>query len=215
MASEGIQLLTVDGAVAVLLLVGLVGADVLSGHAHVLVEAGSIPQSIVDHGIDQLALAHGSAHAVAVAALHHSEGSHVHVLHTASNHDVGIAGLDHLSGHVHAVQAGTANNVHGHSGGLDGQASLQSGLTGNVLAQTGLDNAAHVHMVNLLGLHAGAVQSFLDHDGAQLSSGHICQSTAELANSSTAGAGQNNLFHWGNLLKFLIHILHTLYTNRV
>ena len=195
MEGKLVQLLTADGVVAVLLLVGLVGADVLGGHAHVHVEAGGIPQSVVDHRVDQLALAHGGAHAVAVAALHHGERSHVHVLHAACNDDVGIAGLDHLGSHVDAVQTGAADDVDGDGGGLDGQAGLQGSLTSDVLAQTGLDDAAHVDMVDLLRLNVGAVQSLLDDDGAQLSSGDIGEGAAELANGSTAGAGDDDLFH--------------------
>ena len=195
MEGKLVQLLTADGVVAVLLLVGLVGADILGGHAHVHVAAGGIPQSVVDHRVNQLALAHGVAHAVAVAALHHGEGSHVHVLHTAGNHDVGIAGLDHLSSHVDAVQTGAADHVDGDSGNLDGQTGLQGSLTGNVLAQTGLNDTAHVDLVDLLGLDMGAIQRLFDDDGAQLSGGDIGEGAAELANGSTAGAGDDDLFH--------------------
>ena len=159
------------------------------------VEAGGIPQSVVDHRVDQLALAHGGTHAVAIAALHHGKRGHVHVLHAAGNHDVGIAGLDHLGSHVDAVQTGAADDVDGDGGGLDGQAGLQGSLTSDVLAQTGLDDAAHVDMVDLLRLDIGAVQSLLDDDGAQLSGGDIGEGAAELANGSTAGAGDDDLFH--------------------
>ena len=44
------------------------------------------------------------------------------------------------------------------AGVVDGQAGLQGGLTGDVLAQTGLDDAAHVHVIDLLRRDAGAVQ---------------------------------------------------------
>ena len=195
MVRELIQHLTGDGAVAVLLLVGFVGADILGGHAHVHVAAGCIPQSIVDHGVHQLALAHGVAHAVAVTALHHSERSHIHVFHTTCNNDVSIACFDHLGSHVHTVQARAANNVDGDSGGLDGQAGFQRSLACNVLAQTSLDNTAHVNVVNLLRLDIGAVQGFLDDDGAQLCSRDIGQGAAELADSSTACGCDNDFLH--------------------
>ena len=202
--SEIIQHLAGDGAVAVLLLIGLVGADVLSGHAHVLVEAAGIPQSIVDHGIHDLALAHGSAHAVAVAALHHCEGSHIHVLHAACDHDVSIAGLDHLSSHVDAVQTGAADHVDGDSRSLDGQASLQGSLTSDVLAQTSLDDAAHVNMIDLLGFHVSTVQGLLDNDGAQLCSRDVCQGAAKLTNSGTASRCDNNFLHVNSLLNLSV-----------
>ena len=166
-----------------------------------LVETGCIPQCIVDHGIDQLALAHGRTHAVAVAGLLQGKGSHIHVLHAACDHDVSIAGLDHLSSHVDAVQTRAADHVDGDSGGLDGQASLQGSLTGDVLAQTSLNDAAHVNMIDLLRFHVCTVQSFLDDDGAKLSSRDVCQSAAKLTNSGTAGRCDNNFFHVNSLLK--------------
>ena len=81
------------------------------------------------------------------------------------------------------------------AGGLDRQAGLQRSLTSDVLAQASLDDAAHVNMVDLLRLDIGAVQSLFDDDGAQLSSGDIGEGAAELANSSTACAGDDDLFH--------------------
>lgn len=56
-------------------------------------------------------------------------------------------------------------------------------------------------MVDLLRLDVGAVQSLLDDDGAQLSGGDIGEGAAELANGSTAGAGDDDLFI-SSLLKF-------------
>ena len=165
-----------------------------------LVEAAGIPQCIVDHGIHDLALAHGSAHAVAVASLLQCEGSHIHVLHAACNNDISIACLDHLSSHVHAVQTGAADHVDGDSGGLDGQASLQGSLTSDVLAQTSLNDAAHVNMIDLLGFDVCTVQGLLDDDGAQLSCGNVGQSAAELADSGTACRCDNDLFHVNSLL---------------
>ena len=165
-----------------------------------LVEAAGIPQSIVDHGIHDLALAHGSAHAVAVTALHHCKGSHVHVLHAACDHDISIASLDHLSSHIDAVQTGATHHVDGDSRGLDGQTSLQSSLTCNVLAQTSLNDTAHVDMIDLLRCDVCTVQGFLDDNGAQLNCGNVCQSAAELANSGTACRCDNDLFHVNSLL---------------
>ena len=134
------------------------------------------------------------AHA-AVTALHHSERSHIHVFHTTCNNDVSIACFDHLDSHVHTVQARAADNVDGDSGGLDGQAGFQRSLACNILAQTSLDNTAHVNVVNLLRLDIGAVQGFLDDDGAQLCSRNIGQSAAELTDSSTACGCDNDFLH--------------------
>ena len=50
-------------------------------------------------------------------------------------------------------------------------------------------------MVDLLGLDVCAVQSLLDDNGAQLCSGDIGEGAAELTDGSTAGAGNDDLFH--------------------
>ena len=41
----------------------------------------------------------------------------------------------------------------------------------------------------------GAIQRLFDDDGAQLGGGDIGEGAAELANGSTAGAGDDDLFH--------------------
>ena len=150
-----------------------------------------IPECIVYHCINELTV----VHTVSVTTLHHCVRSHRHILHTTCNNDVSIACFDHLSSHVHTVQARAADNVDGDSGGLDGQAGFQRSLACNVLAQTSLDNTAHVNVVNLLRLDIGAVQGFLDDDGAQLCSRNIGQGAAELADSSTACGCDNDFLH--------------------
>ena len=99
----------------------------------------------------------------------------------------------------------------GDGGGLDGQASLQGSLTGNVLAQTSLDHAAHVNMIDLLRLDVCAVQSLLDDDGAQLSSGDVGKGATELTNGGTACRCDNDLFHVNSLLIVYVVILERLF----
>src|SRR5699024_3118564 len=142
----------------------------------------------------------GVAHAVAVAALHHGEGGHVHVLSAACDHDVRVAGLDHLGSHVHAVQTGAADHVDGDGGSLHRQAGLQRSLTCHVLAQAGLDDAAHIDMVHLLGLDAGAVDGLLDDDGAQVGGRGVGQGAAKFTNGGAACRCDDDLFHVVSLL---------------
>ena len=127
-------------------------------------------------------------------------GALANIAGVLGNNDVSIACFDHLGSHVHTVQARAADNVDGDSGGLDGQAGFQRSLACNVLAQTSLDNTAHVNVVNLLRLDIGAVQGFLDDNGAQLNCGNVCsrnigQGAAELADSSTACGCDNDFLH--------------------
>ena len=164
--------------------------NIFGSDAHVIV-IESIPQGVIYHGIYQGSI----AHAVAVTALHHGVGGERHALHTAGYYDIGIASLDHLSGHIDTVQTGTADDIDGNGGGGHRQASLQGSLTGDILAQTSLDNAAHVNMVDLLGGNAGAVQGLLDNDGTEFSGGNGAESTAHGADGGTAGACQNDFLH--------------------
>ena len=154
-----------------------------------------VPKSVVNHCIDKLAFAHRIAHTVAVAALHHSKGSHRHIFHTAGNNDVSIAGFDHLSCHIYAVETGAAYYVNRNGGNLNGKTCLDGCLTSHVLTQTGLNDTAHVNMVNLLRFNAGAVESFFDYDRTKLSRRSTGECAAHLADSCTASAGNNNFLH--------------------
>ena len=126
--------------------------------------------------------------------------SHVHVLHAACNDDVGIPGSIIWAAMLTQFRPEPQTTLTVTVGDLDGQAGLQGSLTSDVLAQTGLDDAAHVDMVDLLRLDVGAVQSLLDDDGAQLSSGDVGKGATELTNGGTACRCDNDLFHVNSLL---------------
>ena len=157
----------------------------------------SIPQGVVHHGIHQ----GGVAHAVAVTALHHGIGGQGHAFHAAGDNDIGVARFDHLGGHVDAVQTGTADNINGNGGGGHGQTGLQGSLTGDVLAQAGLNDAAHINMIDLLGGDACAGKGFFDDDGTQLRSRDSAERAAHGADGGTAGACQYDFLHSSCLLK--------------
>ena len=132
--SKLIKLLTVYWVVAILSLSLFINADVFSCDTHVVV-IESIPKSVVYHCVNKVALAHRIAHTIAIAALHHSERSHGHILCTACYNDVSVASLDHLSSHVYAVETGAAYYVNRNGGNLDGKTSLDGCLTCNVLSR--------------------------------------------------------------------------------
>ena len=125
-----------------------------------------IPQSVVHHGVHH----GGIAHAVAVAGVFQSVGSHGHILHTAGDHDIGLPCLDHGGSHVHAVQTGTADNINCHGRSLHRNPGFDGSLSCHVLAQTSLDDAAHVDLIYLIHRDSCPIQRFLDHDGAQIRS---------------------------------------------
>jgi hypothetical protein len=82
--------------------------DELGGLAHMEVVV-DIPEAVVDHGVDCC----GVAHAEAAARLREQIGSIGHRLHAAGDDDIGIAGLDGLSGECDGAEAGAADHVDG------------------------------------------------------------------------------------------------------
>ena len=158
---------------------------VLGGNAHVVIVEG-VPQAIVDHNVNNLAV----VHPVTEAGIGQSIGRKAHVLHTAYYHNVRIAGGDHVRSKVDALETAAANVVDGQRGHALGQTGLYGGLTGGALAKTGLQHVAHQHFVHVLGLNARAANGFLYNQSTKLHSGDVSQTSAKLAYSGTAGACQ-------------------------
>ena len=165
-------------------------ADVLSGGAHVVVVV-SVPQAVLDHGVDQLLLAHTSA----PAGLGDGVGSSGHVLGAAAHDQVSIASLDGAGTLDDGLQAGAADHADGVGGNLQGHTGLDHALTSHVLALSSRQDVTEHDLVQPLALDVTALQSLGDHSSAQLSSGDILQGTAELAHGSTAGADDINISH--------------------
>ena len=124
----------------------------------------SIPQCIIHHGIYQCTV----VHSVTVTSLRNCVRCHGHVLHTACNHDVGIACLDHLCRHVDTVQTGSAYNVDGNCRNLIRKSCLNGSLTCNVLTLSRLDYTTHIYVIDLIRCYSCPVQCFFDYDCAKL-----------------------------------------------
>ena len=105
-----------------------------------------IPKSIVYHGIYQCAI----IHSISETCIGHCIRSHGHIFHAACNYDIGIACHNHLCCLIHAVQTGTAYNVHCNCRHFDGKACFDGCLTSYVLPKACLDNASHVYLIHLL-----------------------------------------------------------------
>ena len=164
--------------------------DVLSGGAHVIVVVG-VPQAVLDHGVDHL----GVTHPGAVAAGGNGVGSGAHVLSAAADNHVGVAGQDGAGALDHGLHAGAADHAHGVSGDGIGDAGLDGGLAGHVLALGGGQDAAKHDLIHLLGLHAGTVQSLFDDDGTQIDGRGVLQRAAEGTNRGSAAIHNIELFH--------------------
>ena len=123
----------------------------------------SIPQCIFNHGIYQCAV----IHSVTVTSLRDSIRSHGHVLHTAGNHDIRIACLNHLRRHIHTIQSGTAYNVNGNCRNFVRNTRFNGRLTCNVLTLSRLDYTTHIHVFDLIRRYTRSVQCFFDYDCAE------------------------------------------------
>ena len=69
-------------------------------------------------------------------------------------------------------------------------------LTGDVLAETGGQNAAEHQLVHVLGGDVGALQGFLDDVGAHVGGGSVLQRAAEGTDGGAAAIDYIQLFHY-------------------
>ena len=160
----------------------------------------SFPQAVLDHGIHHL----GVAHAGAVTAGRNGIRRCGHVLGTAADNDVGVTCLDGASTFDDGLHAGTTHHANRVGGNGEGQAGLDAHLTGNVLTLSSRQDATEHQFIHLLGLDAGAVQGFLDHDGTQIGSGNILQGTTKGTDCGSAAIDNINFRHVRYLLKDLV-----------
>ena len=180
-SAEGVKLLAGDAPNV---------ADVLGGGAHVVV-IERIPQAVLDHGVDELLVAHAGA----PAGVGRGIGSGAHVLGTAADDDVGVAGEDGAAGLDDGLHAGAADHADGVGGNGVGQARAHADLTGDVLTEAGGQDAAEHQLIDVLGSDVGTLEGFLDNDGAQLGGGGILQGTAKGADRGTAAIHDIEFFH--------------------
>ena len=105
--------------------------DVFGGLAHV-VAVERIPQTVTDHRVDELQIAHLLTRTQVLRV-----GAEGHVLLTASGDDVRIPQLDVLGRQCHGAQARAADLVDAPSGAFFRQARIDMRLTRGVLALGG------------------------------------------------------------------------------
>jgi len=122
------------------------------------------PQAVLDDRVGQL----GVAVAESAARAHRQVRGVRHALHAAGDHDVGLAGLDHLVGEVDRVQAREAHLVDVHGRDVHRDAGLRRGLAGRHLALAGHQHLAHYHVLNFFRLHPGALECGLDGETAEV-----------------------------------------------
>ena len=150
-----------------------------------------VPQTVPDHGVDDLLVPHPGAPAL----IGQGEGGGGHVLGAAGHNDIGVPGQDGPGALDDALHAGAAHHAHGVGGHGVGQAGLHAHLTGGVLTLGRGEDAAEHQLVHLLRLHAGPVQSFLHHHGPQVGGRRIFQAAAERAHCRPAAVDNIDFFH--------------------
>ena len=173
-------------------------ADVLGGGAHVVVVEG-IPQAVLDHGVDKLLVAHAGAPAGVGSGIR----SGAHVLGAAADDDIGVAGEDGAASLNDGLHTGAADHTDGIGGDGIGETGAHADLTGDVLTETGGQDAAEHQLIDILGSDIRALEGFLHDDGAELSGRGVLQGTAEGTDSGTAAVDDVQFFHLTSPLKFV------------
>ena len=147
-----------------------------------------IPQSIVDHAVNNRSV----VHTISETSLRKRVGSHRHILGTACYDDVRLTGLDQICSKIYCIQSGSAYNVQSHCGSLYRQSCLERALSCNVLSLCCLNDAAHKYLIHILRLDSCTLYGFLNDDCTQLCCGGRGKCAAHLAYRSAASACNNN-----------------------
>jgi hypothetical protein len=185
-------LLRSGGEGVLLLAADLVFVDqILGSDAHVVI-VERIPQTVADHRVDDLRVAHAQTGA---CARHHIVGQ-AHVFLAAGNDHLGVAATNRLRTQMQGFQARAANLVQGQRRHGERQAGLDRRLTRRVLASAGGQHLAHDHFINLRTVQTGLFQQLADHRRAQINGGHAGQRTLETADRGTRGGNNYDVLHF-------------------
>ena len=187
----GLGLLLRAGGEGVLLVAGQLplARHVLGRVAHVVAVDGA-PQSVLEHGVEELDVAHLGA-----VAQVRDVGRLAHALLAAGDDDVGVAQLDGLVAQRDAAQAGATELVDLVGGALDRDAGLDRRLARRVLAGAGGQDLTQDRLVDLLGVDFGPLHRFLDRHGAQIGRGDARKSPVERADRRTRRPGDDHFCH--------------------
>ena len=131
------------------------------------------------------------AEAVAAARLGQQVGRVGHRFHAAGDDDAVGAGEQAVMAEHGRLHRRAAHLVDGRAAGRQRQSGLQRGLPGGRLALAGLQHAAHQHLLDQLGGHAGTLDGGPDGDGAQVGGGQAGEAALE-ATHRRAGSGDDD-----------------------
>ena len=163
------------------------GGHVLSGDAHVDVQAGVMQRT--QHVVQHLDVAHARAPTVGRGQV----SATAHGLGTGADGHVAVTQLDGLGGRHDGLQARTAQAVHVESGGLLRYASVQGSHAADVsILRHGGDHVTHDNMPDFLGGDTSALQGGLDHQCAQVCRRHVLERATEAADGGTGCAHEDD-----------------------
>ena len=131
--------------------------DGFPGVPHVDVLEGA-PQPVVDHRVDDLAVAEAESFADARQQVR----AVAHGLHAARDHDVDVAGGDPLRRQHHGLQAGAAHLVDRERRDMVRQSAAKRRLPCGILPEPRADDVPHDAFVDDGGIDAGAAHRFGD-----------------------------------------------------
>jgi hypothetical protein len=131
--------------------------DALGGVAHVEVVV-DLPEAVLDHGVDQDAV----AQAVAGARLGHQVRRVAHALGPAGDHHLGLARPDGVGRLHHRLEPRAADEVQRPGRHRVGQTGAQRGLAADVLAEARADHVADDHLVDRARVELAPLQQRLD-----------------------------------------------------
>ena len=114
-----------------------------------------------------------------------------HRLHATGHDDLGVAGADAPVGLVDGVHAGEAHLVDRGGRDVHRDAAVDGGLAGGDLPGAGLEDVAHVDVVDLVAGESGLVECGADGEPAELDGGERGERARQLADRG-AGPGEDD-----------------------
>ena len=166
--------------------------DVLGGQPHVDVVKG-VPQAVVNHRVDDLAVADAQAFSHARQQIR----TIAHRLHAAGHRRVDVPKRDRLRGEHHGLEPGAADLVDRERPDLVREAAIERRLSRRCLAQARADDIAHDALFDVAGIDAGTADRFAHHQRAEVGGGQIFQAAEKLAGRRADGADDEHFAHRG------------------
>ena len=135
----------------------------------------SIPQTIVDHRIDDGLIAHPCA----PPCIGNYIGCSRHVFRTAGNDDVSITAGNGPGGFDDGLHSASADHSYRICRYLARYSGVYSDLAGNILPKPGCQDTAYNYLVNGIGRYICTIQSFFYDDRTELDGRDVFKGAAE------------------------------------